>query len=248
SQFPMEGLKPGKYRVVARAFAKDLVGSYPLSFEMSVARAPFPWTTTALAILLLLALIALGWGYAQNRRIHRASAALASANSELADARLQLANETETERRRIARDLHDQTLADLRNLALLVDRLPAAGANNVRPNRAPSRPSALRSEIESISQEVRRICEDLSPSALENVGLSAALQFALAHAVEHAALDCRFDYEFVCDDALDEKLNLLPSTQIQIYRIAQETLSNICRHASARHVKMSAGISAGNAF
>src|SRR5207253_9673694 len=59
---------------------------------------------------------------------------------------------------------------------------------NMRPNRAPSAPSTLRHEIESISQEVRRICEDLSPSALENVGLSAALQFALSHAVEHASL------------------------------------------------------------
>jgi len=98
----------------------------------------------------------------------------------------------------------------------------------------------LSSEIESISQEVRRICEDLSPSALENVGLPAALQFALAHAVEHAAPDCKFDYEFVCDDALDEKLNLPPNQQIQIYRIAQEALSNICRHANAKHVKMSA--------
>src|SRR5437763_13723657 len=181
SQFTMEKLSPGTYKIVARAFTKDLTPAAPLSFEFSVARAPFPWTSTALGVLLLLALIALGWGYFQNRRIHRTSAELAAANRDLANARLQLANETEAERRRIARDLHDQTLADLRNLALLVDQLPAAGANDVRPNRAPSRPSALRSEIESISQEVRRICEDLSPSALENVGLSAALQFALAH-------------------------------------------------------------------
>ena len=200
SQFAMEKLKPGTYKVLARAFTKDLTPATPLSFEFTVARAPFPWTSTALGVLLLFALIALGWGYFQNRRIHRTSAALASANRELADARLQLANETETERRRIARDLHDQTLADLRNLALLVDQLPASGGQNVRPNRAPSAPGALRSEIELISQEVRRICEDLSPSALENVGLSAALQFALAHAVEHAAPDCKFEYEFVCDD------------------------------------------------
>src|SRR5438105_3007157 len=248
TQFPIEGLKPGKYKIVARAFTKDLVPSQPLSFAFTVAGAPFPWTSTALGVLLLLSLIALGWGYFQNRRIHRTSAELAAANRDLASARLQLANETEAERRRIARDLHDQTLADLRNLALLVDQLPAAGANDVRPNRAPSRPSALRSEIESISQEVRRICEDLSPSALENVGLSAALQFALAHAVEHAAPDCKFDYEFVCDDALDEKLNLPTSTQIQIYRIAQEALSNICRHANAKHVKMSASVSDRNAF
>jgi signal transduction histidine kinase/ligand-binding sensor domain-containing protein len=248
AQFPIEGLKAGKYKVVARAFTKDLTPSNPLSFELTVGRAPFPWTSTALAVLLLLALIALAWGYFQNRRIHRTSAELAAANRELADARLRLANETETERRRIARDLHDQTLADLRNLALLVDRLPAAGGQDVRPNRAPSAPTALRSEIESISQEVRRICEDLSPSALENVGLSAALQFALAHAVEHAAPDCRFEYEFACDDALDEKLNLPSSTQIQIYRIAQEALSNICRHANAKHVKMAAAVSPVSEF
>lgn len=246
SQFAMEKLGPGTYKVVARAYTKDLLPATPLSFEFTVARAPFPWTSTALAVLLLLALIALGWGYFQNRRIHRTSAELAAANRELANARLQLANETETERRRIARDLHDQTLADLRNLALLVDRLPARPADELRPNRAPSAPSALRQEIESISQEVRRICEDLSPSALENVGLSAALQFALSHAVEHAAPDCRFEYEFACDDALDEKLSLPSSTQIQIYRIAQEALSNICRHSGAKHVKMSASVSAND--
>ena len=248
AQFPMEGLRAGKYKVVARAFTKDLVSSNPLSFEFNVARAPFPWTSTALGVLLLLALIALGWGYFQNRRIHRASAELASANRELADARLQLANETEAERRRIARDLHDQTLADLRNLALLVDQLPMTGGHGVPLHRAPSAPTALRSEIESISQEVRRICEDLSPSALENVGLSAALQFALAHAVEHAPPDYKFDHEFVCDDALDEQVKLAPSTQIQIYRIAQEALSNICRHAHASHVKMSVGTADGGAF
>ncbi len=248
SQFTMEKLSPGTYKVVARAFTKDLTPAIPLSFEFTVARAPFPWTSTALGVLLLLALIALSWGYFQNRRIHRTSAQLAAANRELAEARLQLANETETERRRIARDLHDQTLADLRNLALLVDQLPVNRDPNVRPNRAPSAPSTLRHEIESISQEVRRICEDLSPSALENVGLSAALQFALAHAVEHAAPDCKFEHEFEFDDALEEKMNLTPSTQIQIYRIAQEALSNICRHSGARHVKMTATLSNTNDF
>ena len=129
-----------------------------------------------------------------------------------------------------------------------MDQLPVRVSNDARANRAPSQPSALRAEIESISQEVRRICEDLSPSALENVGLSAALQFALSHAVEHAAPDCRFAYEFNCDDSLDEKLNLAPSTQIQIYRIAQEALSNVCRHSGARQVKMNAGVSAANEF
>jgi signal transduction histidine kinase len=267
SQFPMEQLSPGKYKVVARAFTKDLTPANPLSFEFTVARAPFPWTSTALGVLLLLALIALAWGYMQNRRIHRTSAELALTNRELAEARLQLANETEAERRRIARDLHDQTLADLRHLALAVDQLSqspqpfrgrtcAANVEEATAGQVPrlneiaegATPAALRSEIESISQEVRRICEDLSPSALENVGLAAALQFALAHAVEQAAPDCKFDYEFTCDDSLDEKLHLPQSTQIQIYRIAQEALSNVCRHAEAKHVKMNATVSAAETF
>ena len=248
SQFPMEQLGPGKYKVIARAFTKDLTPAVPLSFEFTVARAPFPWTSTALAVLLVLALIALVWGYVQNRRIHRTSAELAGANRELADARLRLANETEAERRRIARDLHDQTLADLRHLALLVDQLPAGASGGQRPPLNAAQPNALRAEIESISHEVRRICEDLSPSALENVGLSAALQFALAHAVEQATPERKFEYDFVCDDAIEEKLHLSQSTQIQIYRIAQEALSNICRHANAKRVKMSAGIATGDQF
>jgi signal transduction histidine kinase len=260
SQFPMEQLKAGKYKVVARAFTKDLTPANPLSFEFTVARAPFPWTSTALGVLLLLALIALGWGYVQNRRIHRTSGELAAANRDLADARLRLANETEAERRRIARDLHDQTLADLRHLMLAVDQFSADGSFRSRTSAADEQkqnagqvpplndPAMLRAEIESISHEVRRICEDLSPSALENVGLAAALQFALAHAVEHAAPDCKFDCEFICHEALDEKLHLPQSAQIQIYRIAQEALSNICRHANAKHVTMTAGVSPNHEF
>ena len=47
---------------------------------------------------------------------------------------------------------------------------------------------------------------------------------------------------------LRKNFSLPQSTQIQIYRIAQEALSNICRHANAKRVKMSAGIAAGNQF
>ncbi len=127
SQFTMEGLKPGTYTVTARAFTKDLAASTPLSFSFTVAKAPFPWTSTALAILLALALLALLWAILERRRIVATSAALVDANRELADARLNLANEAERERRRISRDLHDQTLADLRHLALLTDQIKVNG-------------------------------------------------------------------------------------------------------------------------
>ena len=242
SAFAMEGLQPGRYRVIARAFTKDLVQSEPLSFELTIAKAPFPWTSTALAILLALTLLALLWALLERKRIVRTSAALVAANHELADARLNLANEAERERRRIARDLHDQTLADLRNLLLLTDQLPRSAPHQ------PVDTSALRGEIEDISHEVRRICEDLSPSVLQNVGFSAALEFALSQAVQHAPVADKFTYEFVCDEQLEEQTNLPANVQMQIYRITQEAVNNLCRHAAPRHVKMEVSSSQSGAF
>jgi signal transduction histidine kinase/streptogramin lyase len=245
AQLTMESLRPGRYRVVARAYNVDLLASPPLEFEFSVAGAPFPWTTTALSVLLALALAALWWGYFQNRRIARASAELMEANRQLADARLQVANQTEVERRRIARDLHDQTLADLRHLLLLTDKMSPNGDEDKRSR---IDPATFRVEIESISTEVRRICEDLSPSVLENVGFAAALEWAISNAVTHSPPDCKFDYEFACVEDLEERIELAPGVRMQIYRIMQEAVSNICRHAAATHVTLNVSLSEDGAF
>jgi signal transduction histidine kinase len=104
----------------------------------------------------------------------------------------------------------------------------------------------LRGEIESISQEVRRICEDLSPSVLQNVGFAAALEFALSHAVQDAPPGRKFEYEFHCEDAIEERSELTTNVQLQIYRIVQEAVSNIWRHAAATEVKMFVSASNGN--
>lgn len=240
AQFSMEDLRPGKYRVEVQAYTADLIASSALSFEFNVAKAPFPWTTAALSALLLLALVALIWAIIEHRRIAHAGTALALANHELADARLRLANEAETERSRIARDLHDQTLADLRRLLLLTDKLPAEEKSN--GNQDALDPAVFRQEIESVSNEIRRICEDLSPSVLENVGLAAALEWALADAVAHLPASCKFEYEFSCEEDLEERIELAPAVKMQIYRIIQEAISNICRHAAARRVRLAVSL------
>ena len=245
AQLTMEGLHPGRYRVVARAYTVDLVASAPLEFEFGVAGAPFPWTTAALSVLLALALAALWWGYFENRRMARTSTALMEANRQLADARLQVANQTEVERRRIARDLHDQTLADLRHLILLTDQLPTNGSET---DHKQVDPASFRAEIESISTEIRRICEDLSPSVLENVGFAAALEWALANAVAHSSPDCKFEYEFKSPEGLEERMELAPGVRMQIYRIVQEAINNICRHAAPARVILSLDLSEDGAF
>lgn len=251
SQFQVERLPAGSYSVTARAYTLDLTPSEPLVFNFEVARAPFPRTIVALSVLLALALVALLWAYFQHRRVVRSGEELREANSQLAAARLQLASEAEAERRRIARDLHDQTLADLRRLLLLTDEMqqqdvaPTIGATGATTGGTLTvaasvvDPAALRAEIEAISQEVRRICEDLSPSVLENVGFAAALEWALTSALAHMPAESKFAYDFDCDENLEERLRLAPGVQMQVYRIVQEAVSNVCRHAHASHVLMS---------
>lgn len=245
SQMLMEGLKNGHYRLTARAFTNELIPSEALTIAFTVERAPFPWTSTGLAVLLALALMAMWWGYRQNRMIGRSNEALASTNLQLAETRMQLANETETERRRIARDLHDQTLADLRHLMILTDELPAGEDSQ---KRRAIEPMVFRSEIEAVSAEIRRICEDLSPSVLENVGFAAALEYALTDAVAHLPADKKFEYEFSCEEGIEDKLHLSPVMQIHLYRIAQEVINNISRHANASRVILSARIESSGDF
>lgn len=219
-QYTPENLKPGEYSIESRAFDRDLNVSEPLIIRFSVARAPFPWTATTLGILLVLALIALLWAIIERRRIRQR-------NSELAAARLDLANEAERERRRIARDLHDQTLADLRNLMITSDKILPDNKD-------------FRSEIEAVSTEVRRICEDLSPSVLENVGLVAALEFLLTRTIEN--------HNFSADESVEERIKFPLNVQLQIYRIAQEVLTNIVRHSNAALVEMSVAVSEDDEF
>ncbi|HZI18295.1 MAG TPA: two-component regulator propeller domain-containing protein [Pyrinomonadaceae bacterium] len=258
SQFEADELPAGRYSLTARAYSLDLVPSEPLRLGFEVARPPLPWTTLALSVLLGLALLALLWAAVQHRRVVRGGEELREANRQLAAARLQLANEAESERRRIARDLHDQTLADLRRLLLLTDEMQRAGAfgppiGAATAALAPATatavdPSVLRAEIEAVSQEIRRICEDLSPSVLENVGFAAALEWALASARAHLPPGEQFAYEFDCDEGLEERLDLAPGVQMQVYRIVQEAVNNVCRHAGAGLVRLSARIDAEGTF
>jgi signal transduction histidine kinase len=167
-----------------------------------------------LGILLAIALVALIWAIVERRH-------LAFRNAELAAARFDLANEAERERSRIARDLHDQTLADLRNLMLMSDK-PSFDKKDFRV------------EIETVSTEIRRICEDLSPSVLENIGLVAALEFLLSRSAKK--------HEFSASEEINEQITFPVIVQLHIYRIVQEVLSNIERHSDADFVKMSAEI------
>lgn len=231
-QFAPGDLQSGGYVVEARSVSRDLVYSAPLKIRLRIQQTPFPWGTLFLAGLATVAVSAAVWAFRQQLRLSKTNLTLAKTNTELHETRLRLASETETERSRIARDLHDQTLADLRHLLVLTDQLPGKDVS------ASPSPNEIRRKIESVSKEIRRICEDLSPSALQNLGFLPSLEGALSDSVAQLPSEEKFAYEFICEPELEDRLQLSEIEQIQLYRIVQEALNNVCRHAEAKHVRL----------
>ncbi len=233
AQFQLTDMTTGNYTITARAISRDLIYSGPFQFQLRIAPEAVSWTTILLTALLILAVGAGGYAFSQQRRTAKANQKLEVINEELRDTRIRLANITESERSRIARDLHDQTLADLRHLLVMTDQLETPIPSHQSPT-----PASIRRKIEEVSSEIRHICEDLSPSVLENIGFVPALEWALTDAVTHLPADEKFAYSFVCEPDLEDRLHLTPTEQIQLYRIVQEALNNVCRHAKAKKVEL----------
>ena len=134
----------------------------------------------------------------------------------------------EAERARIARDLHDEANQALTGVIL---RLQAT---------AQDAPPELREELrqtrEAASQameELLRLARELRPAALDDLGLTAALRTQVADFGSQTGLVTNLDVD---PQTLDE---LTSEQQVVVYRIVQESLSNVATHADAAHVHVS---------
>lgn len=132
----------------------------------------------------------------------------------------------ESERRRIGRDLHDQTGQDLTAAALVLDKIARAV-----PGEGPAADAVeeLRAILRDTHASVRRIAAALRPAALEEFGLEVAVE----HLVELAGEGGGLEATAHCD--LGGRT--LPSdVETTVYRVVQEALTNVLRHAAAQHV------------
>lgn len=139
----------------------------------------------------------------------------------------QLLDAQENERRRISRELHDelgQALTLLKmHLVAIEEQIPA------KPDRLKKDCEYLLGYIDQIIENVRRLSWDLSPTILEDLGLSSSLRHLL-HEI------CK-NHEIMCSKKIDGIGPLFsPALQTTIYRIFQESLTNICKHARATRV------------
>ena len=128
----------------------------------------------------------------------------------------------EEERRSISRELHDQLGQSLLALLLVVQPL---SKENVVPEHV-YRDIEIR--IQLLIEEVRRLAWGMRPSILDDYGLDFALARYIEEVSEHFGLPV--DYQYTCSPGLER----LPSrNEVTLYRIAQEAITNVLRHANA---------------
>lgn len=131
----------------------------------------------------------------------------------------------EEERRRLARELHDDTAQALIALSLGLNGLERVIGKQGLPEKDVRWLSNLQNLADSTLEGVRRACRDLRPSVLDDLGLRAALEW-LSDSSAVRGVACRF----ICTGSPRPT----PSeAEIAIFRIVQEALSNIWRHAHA---------------
>jgi signal transduction histidine kinase len=137
----------------------------------------------------------------------------------------QLLRTQEDERRRIARELHDEIGQSLTALKINLQELGADGEN------ASLRLRESVSIVDRTLQQVRGMALDLRPSLLDDLGLVAALEWYVARHAQRTGLRCRF----VVDP---DDLRVHPEIETSCFRIVQEALTNVARHAKASSVSV----------
>jgi len=135
----------------------------------------------------------------------------------------------EAERQRLARELHDEAGQTLTALSLglrrLQDdpRLPAAAQDLAQE---------LKAQVAALSTELHRLAVELRPSALDRVGLIGALE---QYAQEFAQ---RYGLKVQFESGLPASVHLPAEIETSLYRIVQEALTNVARHAQAQSVSV----------
>lgn len=166
---------------------------------------------------------------------HQSAEEIARSREELRALAARLESVREEERTRIARELHDelgQALTGLKlDLAWMERRLNRQSLSRQGPSELGDRAASLLGRLDEVMVQVRRIVTELRPSVLDQLGL--------ADAVEWQAQDFAARTGLALDLRIDCLRELPPDAMASsVFRMLQEALTNIAKHASATHVRV----------
>jgi len=161
-----------------------------------------------------------------------AATAVATAQSVAVERRSQRLTAAEDERRRWARELHDETLQSLAAVQMIL----TAGK---RSDRSEALDSAVDDAIELLRQEVsnlRALITDLRPAALDDYGIAGAIE-ALVDRVARQGIEVELHMSLEYEPGR-RPTRYLAELEAAVYRIVQEALTNAVKHGHARHARL----------
>lgn len=162
---------------------------------------------------------------ARTRELEALYAALKDRDARRADLVRKLLSAQEDERRRIARELHDETCQTVAALAVGLDTVRRAAT----PEEAGAKLEDARALASRTLDGLHRVIFDLRPSVLDDLGLASAVRWWVARHLTPAGITARLEIENLED-------RLPPSIEIPVFRAVQEALTNVLRHSGARTV------------
>jgi len=136
----------------------------------------------------------------------------------------------EEERRRIARDLHDGPAQSLTNVSMRLDIIQTMMSTN--PEMAKAELSKINSRVVSLVNEVRRLIYDLRPVAIDEIGLIQSVRDLARKYAAESKLEIRVDADA-------QVYPVPPARQIAVFRLVQEILNNVRKHAQASSTTIS---------
>jgi signal transduction histidine kinase len=186
---------------------------------------------------------------AMRRRLQAALASVEQTNRELetrvADRTARLGrvlrttiSAQEEERHRLARELHDETAQTLAALAIVLDRARDAFADDLAPPEANAHILEARAIAARLLEETRRLILGLRPSILDDLGLVPAIRWLCETSLGDKGIDVSIE--------VDRSGVRLPGhVEVSLFRIVQEAISNVARHADASHVRIALEVTDG---
>jgi two-component system CheB/CheR fusion protein len=133
----------------------------------------------------------------------------------------------EEERQRVARELHDDISQRLSVLEILLHEM----MNGAPMSMAPERIESVRAQVQTLNNDVRQISHRLHPAILQDLGLPTALKAMVQEFGERENMPATYTSNDLPGD-------WPPEAATALYRIAQEALRNVSKHAGKTHVKV----------
>lgn len=167
----------------------------------------------------------------------RAEEALRASNEKLRELAAHFESVRENERTNLAREVHDelgQSLTAIRfDLAWLANRIPRVFPEFTEKIRSMGR------TLNATIRGVQRVAAELRPSILDDLGLAAAIEWQVQEFKERTGMLCEVAME-------DDSIPTGHGSATAVFRICQEALTNIIRHANATKVAVSLSLADGN--